>query len=219
MFDEVDRRESRHGGAGRGADRDDGRGRQSRRRREIPRLEGPVGRHQSRASAARPSSSIPPRRGDAKAQQAPLTPEYQKVHEASMADQAKGGLGNYPTAHCLPGGMPRIMALPDGQEYVVTPDTTYTILVGHEIRRIFTDADRTLAGRPTPTRPTRAIRSAGGSIPTTTAATTPSRSRPAAIQGAARTPTTPPGCAARLRQRVRLQGAVPSRQGRFEPPP
>ena len=25
------------------------------------------------------------------AQQAPLTPEYQKVHEESMADQAKGG--------------------------------------------------------------------------------------------------------------------------------
>ena len=72
-----------------------------------------------------------------RAQQAPLTPEYQKVHEDSMADQAKGGLGNYPTAQCLPSGMPRIMALP-GQEYVITPDTTY-ILVGHEIRRIFTD--------------------------------------------------------------------------------
>jgi hypothetical protein len=42
-------------------------------------------------------------------QQAPLTPEYQKIHEASMADQAKGGLGNYPTARCLPGGMPRMM--------------------------------------------------------------------------------------------------------------
>ena len=29
------------------------------------------------------------------AQQAPLTPEYQKVHEESMADQAKGGQGNF----------------------------------------------------------------------------------------------------------------------------
>ena len=45
------------------------------------------------------------------AQQAPLTPEYQKVLEDSMADQAKGGLGNYPPAWCLPGGMPRIMSL------------------------------------------------------------------------------------------------------------
>jgi hypothetical protein len=71
------------------------------------------------------------------AQQAPLTPEYQKVHEESMADQAQGGLGNYPTARCLPSGMPRLMALPV-QEYVITPDTTY-ILIGHDTRRIFTD--------------------------------------------------------------------------------
>ena len=71
------------------------------------------------------------------AQQAPLTPEYQKVLEDSMADQAKGGLGNYPTARCLPGGMPRIMASPR-MEYVVTPDTTY-ILGNAEMRRIFTD--------------------------------------------------------------------------------
>src|SRR6202035_2598387 len=61
-------------------------------------------------------------------QQAPLTPEYQKVHADSMADQAKGGLGNYPTALCLPGGMPRMMSY-GRQEYVVTPDITY-ILVG-----------------------------------------------------------------------------------------
>ena len=71
------------------------------------------------------------------AQQAPLTPEYQKVLEESMADQAKGGLGNYPTARCMPGGMPRMMASPT-QEYVITPETTY-ILVGMDLRRIFTD--------------------------------------------------------------------------------
>ena len=71
------------------------------------------------------------------AQQAPLTPEYQKVLEDSMADQAKGGLGNYPTARCLPGGMPRMMASPT-QEYIVTPETTYIVL-GSELRRIFTD--------------------------------------------------------------------------------
>ena len=71
------------------------------------------------------------------AQQAPLTPEYQKVLEDSMADQAKGGLGNFPTAWCLPGGMPRIMSSAT-QEYVVTPETTY-ILLGTELRRVFTD--------------------------------------------------------------------------------
>ena len=73
-------------------------------------------------------------------QQAPLTPEYQKVLEESMADQAKGGLGNYPTARCLLGGMPRIMS-PTRQEYVITPETTYilTDLDLMEVRRIYTD--------------------------------------------------------------------------------
>src|SRR6266849_3546132 len=70
-------------------------------------------------------------------QQAPLTPEYQKVHEDSMADQAKGGRGNYPTSRCIIGGMPRMMAAAR-QEYVITPETTY-ILVGMDLRRIFTD--------------------------------------------------------------------------------
>jgi len=36
-----------------------------------------------------------PSRGDA-GQQAPLTPEYQAILEASIADQAQGGLGNFP---------------------------------------------------------------------------------------------------------------------------
>jgi hypothetical protein len=54
-----------------------------------------------------------------------------------MADQAKGGLGNYPTSWCMPGGMPRMMAAAR-QEYVVTPETTY-IITGVELRRIFTD--------------------------------------------------------------------------------
>ena len=73
-------------------------------------------------------------------QQAPLTPEYQKVLADSMADQAKGGLGNYPTARCLPGGMPR-MAASQAQEYIVTPETTYVLLGGSEdpLRRIYTD--------------------------------------------------------------------------------
>ena len=73
------------------------------------------------------------------AQQAPLTPEYQKVHAASMADQAKGGLGNYPTARCLPGGMPRMMTA--ASEYVITPEITYILIGGGEdhIRRVFTD--------------------------------------------------------------------------------
>jgi len=73
-------------------------------------------------------------------QQAPLTPEYQKILEESMADQKTGGIGNYPSARCMLGGMPRIMS-PTRQEYVITPETTYilTDLDQWELRRIFTD--------------------------------------------------------------------------------
>src|SRR5262249_28234617 len=70
-------------------------------------------------------------------QQAPLTPEYQKVLEESMADQARGGIGEYPTARCLPGGVPPLMAAP-AQEYVITPETTH-LLPGQENRPVFTD--------------------------------------------------------------------------------
>ena len=84
-----------------------------------------------------------PTRAFGPAQQAPLTPEYQKVHQESMADQAKGGQGNFlDHARCVPGGMPAMMS---GQrlEFIVTPQTTY-ISTGSDLRRIFTD------GRPRP---------------------------------------------------------------------
>jgi hypothetical protein len=75
-------------------------------------------------------------------QQAPLTPEYQKVLEASIADQASGGQGNWHTgAECLPPGMPAMMTLYRPMEIVVLPETTY-ILVDHVMdshRRIYTD--------------------------------------------------------------------------------
>jgi hypothetical protein len=75
-------------------------------------------------------------------QQAPLTAEYQKVLEASIADQAKGGLGNYFQARCLGAGMPHMMIGFSSAplEFVITPDTTY-ILIGFvdHFRRIFTD--------------------------------------------------------------------------------
>src|SRR5438094_4912248 len=56
-----------------------------------------------------------------------------------MADQKNGGLGNYPTAQCLPSGMPRMMTF-GYHEYVITPETTYILLTGSDhLRRIFTD--------------------------------------------------------------------------------
>jgi hypothetical protein len=72
-------------------------------------------------------------------QLAPLTPDYQKILEGSMADQANGGLGNDPTAQCYAAGMPRMMTY-EAQEYVVTPDVTYILLGGDDhLRRILTD--------------------------------------------------------------------------------
>ena len=54
-------------------------------------------------------------------QQAPLTPEYQKVFEASLADQAAGGQGDDPTYTCIPPGMPRAMTVVFPMEIVITP--------------------------------------------------------------------------------------------------
>src|SRR5215813_7984118 len=73
-------------------------------------------------------------------QQAPLTPEYEAVLAASIADQAKGGLGNFPTTLGRPAGMPHMMMAFQPLEFVVTADTTY-ILIGwyDHYRRIFTD--------------------------------------------------------------------------------
>jgi hypothetical protein len=75
-------------------------------------------------------------------QQAPLTPDYQKVLEDSMADQATGGEGNFfdHAVRCMPGGMPLMTIAFTPLEFVVTPETTYILIGGAEhFRRIFTD--------------------------------------------------------------------------------
>src|SRR5215471_2721150 len=74
-------------------------------------------------------------------QQAPLTPEYQKVLEDSIADQAKGGQGNFVEhALCHPAGMPFMMVATRPLEIIVTPDTTYILVGGSDhYRRLFTD--------------------------------------------------------------------------------
>src|SRR6266699_7294995 len=75
-------------------------------------------------------------------QQAPLTPEYQKILEASIADQANGGQGNWNSgARCYPPGMPATMNGYNTFEFVVLPDITY-VLNEHNLpihRRIYTD--------------------------------------------------------------------------------
>lgn len=79
-------------------------------------------------------------------EKAPLTPEYQKVFEANLADMADGGPGNVPSWSCVPQGMPMMMNAYDPMEVVVTPDTTYIMIshVNDSYRRIYTD------GRPWP---------------------------------------------------------------------
>ncbi len=73
-------------------------------------------------------------------QEAPLTPEYQAIYEANLADQAAGGQGIESTFTCLAPGMPRIMLAYAPMEVVVTADTTYILMEHiHDNRRIYTD--------------------------------------------------------------------------------
>jgi hypothetical protein len=74
-----------------------------------------------------------------RAQQAPLTAEYQAKFEAGLKDQAEGGQGANQTYSCLPGGMPRDMAGNQGLEFVVTPKVTHVIFIQTMPRRIYTD--------------------------------------------------------------------------------
>ncbi len=72
-------------------------------------------------------------------QQAPLTPEYQKVFEDSLADQAAGGQGNDPPSRCMPFGLPRIMSVIFPMEILITPKTTHILFDYALPRRIYTD--------------------------------------------------------------------------------
>lgn len=72
-------------------------------------------------------------------QQAPLTPEYQKVFEESLADQAAGGQGNDPPSRCMPFGLPRIMSVIFPMEILITPKTTHILFDYALPRRIYTD--------------------------------------------------------------------------------
>ena len=84
--------------------------------------------------------SYDPHRSAGTGQQAPLTPEYQTIFEASLADQAAGGPGSDPQVGCLPSGMPRMMIAYYPMEIIITPDTTHLLMEHiHSFRRIYTD--------------------------------------------------------------------------------
>ena len=78
-------------------------------------------------------------------QEPPLTPKYQEIFEANLADQKSGGQGTDPSWLCIPTGMPRLMLAVQPFEILIMPDTTYMMFeIFSSLRRIFTD------GRPWP---------------------------------------------------------------------
>jgi len=80
-------------------------------------------------------------KSDGLGQQAPLTPEYQAILEASLKAQSDGQPGNDPQVGCLPPGMPRMMIAYWPMEIIITPDTTHLLMEHiHNFRRIYTDA-------------------------------------------------------------------------------
>jgi hypothetical protein len=73
-------------------------------------------------------------------QQAPLTPEYRAIYEASLKNEAAGGLEADPTAQCIPAGFPRVMMAVQPLEIVITPGATYFMLQEfNTLRRVYTD--------------------------------------------------------------------------------
>ena len=72
-------------------------------------------------------------------QQPPLTPEYQTIFEASLADQAQGGQGGNARVTCTTNGMPRIMSVIRPIEFVILPKLTYIIFEAYMPRRVYTD--------------------------------------------------------------------------------
>ncbi|MEA2937694.1 MAG: hypothetical protein QOC56_1198 [Alphaproteobacteria bacterium] len=94
-----------------------------------------------------------PSKPDGRGQQAPLTEEYRRIHEASMADQARGGQGLYlSSVKCVPMGMPFAMSIVFPFEFIITTKTTYTLFepMTSQPRRIFTDG-RAWPKNPDPT--------------------------------------------------------------------
>jgi hypothetical protein len=77
------------------------------------------------------------------AQQAPLTPEYRAIYEATLRSEGQGGLEADPTARCIPAAFPRVMIATKPIEIVITPATTYFMIQQfNTLRRIYTDGRR-----------------------------------------------------------------------------
>ena len=82
--------------------------------------------------------SFDPSKRPGRAQQPPLTSEYQAVWEANMAERARGGQYYNTQVRCLPGGMPRMMIAYQPLEAIITPGVTHIhIEFFNEHRRIY----------------------------------------------------------------------------------
>jgi hypothetical protein len=73
-------------------------------------------------------------------QEAPLTPEYQKIFEANLVDQEAGGQGYDRDWVCQSPGMPRVTNGYGQTEFVIAPGSVHVLTQHiHDNRRIFTD--------------------------------------------------------------------------------
>jgi hypothetical protein len=74
-------------------------------------------------------------------QEAPMKPEYQALHEASLRDLDAGGFGLDTHYACMPMGMPRQMSGVSFMEFLFSPSVTHILfeLTTAHTRRIYTD--------------------------------------------------------------------------------
>src|SRR5215469_13531167 len=93
------------------------------------------------AGGLRWDDSLPAKDTPSLGQEPPLTPEYQKIYDANLADMSEGGQGIDPTYNCVSPGMPRVMIGYSRLEIVVTPAITYILMDrDHDhFRHIYTD--------------------------------------------------------------------------------
>jgi hypothetical protein len=90
--------------------------------------------------AGQPQPPFDPSKPWGLGQQPPLTPEYQALYEAGMADQDAGGPG-LNGASCRSHGMPMMMNVLGPMEIVIEPEVTYILPndVHAYVRRVYTD--------------------------------------------------------------------------------
>jgi hypothetical protein len=105
----------------------------------YPNLKGRWNRFIRRDLPPNPAAPFDQTKSPGLAQEAPLTPEYVAIMQATSAKQAEGDPGGFTGASCTH-GMPIMMGAFYPLEMIVSPDTTYIIInyVDHG-RRIYTD--------------------------------------------------------------------------------